>query len=155
MKINFLQELPARPDIQLFITTLYEDERPPRGLTGLLDWHLNGRVSKFILDGLLTGSFGEKLLFNGSSRLPWTRYMVIGMGRRSDLNQENYKTISGVVVSSIVDMNFNSVCCQLPGFHHLNFELSRAFELFLAEIERHSHNITDLNIVWIEDLIES
>jgi hypothetical protein len=155
MKINFIEKLPEKSDAQLFVATLFEDEKPPRGLSGLLDWHLNGKISRFILEELFSGRFGEKLLFNGPSRLPWERYMLIGMGIYNEVTQENYRKISELIVSSIVDMKYDSVCCQVPGFHRLKFEFSKAFELFLSIFEQHRVTIPDLNIVWIEDLIES
>lgn len=155
MKINFIEKLPEKSDSQLFVATLFEDEKPPRGLTGLLDWHLNGKISSFILEEIFSGRFGEKLLFNVSSRLPWERYMLVGMGFHSEITPENYGEISNIIISSIADMKYDSVCCQVPGFHRLNFEFSKAFELFLSVFEQHGIVIPDLNIVWIEDLIES
>lgn len=155
MKINFIEKLPEKSDSQLFVATLFEDEKPPRGLSGLLDWHLNGKISRFILEEIFSGRFGEKLLFNVSSRLPWGRYMLVGMGLRNEINLESYREISNVIISSIADMKYDSVCCQVPGFHRLNFEFSKAFELFLSVFEQRGITIPDLNIVWIEDLIES
>ncbi len=155
MKFNFIDKLPEKSESQLFVATLFEDERPPRGLSGLLDWHLNGRISGFILDDVFAGRFGEKLLFSVYSRLPWERYMLVGMGVHNEITQERYKEISNVIISSIADMKYDSVCCQVPGFHRLNFEFSRAFELFLSILEQQEINIPDLNIIWIEDLIES
>lgn len=154
MKINFLQTLPEKSDIDLFVTTLFQDERPPRGLCGLIDWHLNGRISRFLLDRLYSGSFGEKLLFNGAPRLPWFRYLLIGMGSNENLTPERYKELSDLILSSIIEINCKSVCCQVPGFHRLPFEFSRAFELFLSVFERQKINIPEINIVWIEDLID-
>ncbi len=155
MKFNFIEKLPEKSESQLFVTTLFEDERPPRGLSGLLDWHMNGKISGFILDDIFTGRFGEKLLFSVCSRLPWERYMLIGMGHNNEITQEKYKEISNVIVSSIADMKYDSVCCQVPGFHRLNFEFSRAFELFLSIFEQQGIDIPNLNIIWIEELIES
>lgn len=155
MKINFIEKLPKKSNSELFVATHFEDEKPPRGISGLLDWHLNGKISIFILRGLFSGKFGEKLLFYLSSRLPWERYMLIGMGRGNEITQENYRKIADIIISSIADMKFESVCCQVPGFHRLNFEFSKAFELFLSIFEQHGITIPELNIVWIEDLIES
>lgn len=154
MKINFLQTLPESSNFQLFVSTLFEDERPPRGLCGLIDWHLNGRISKFLLDDVFRGEFGEKLLFDGSPRLPWSRYLLIGMGKKEEISPGKYTEISKIIISSILDLKWDPVCCQVPGFHRLNFEFSKAFEIFLSIIERSGSKIPELNIVWIEDLIE-
>jgi hypothetical protein len=42
-----------------WIIGLSSTERPPRGLAGLLDWHLHGWISRSIESGFLSGSAGE------------------------------------------------------------------------------------------------
>ena len=58
--------LEMEPDRALFegklqglIATFYENERPLRGLAGLLDWRLGGILSRAIRIGALTGRTGE------------------------------------------------------------------------------------------------
>ncbi len=73
MKIHFL-----KPDLhqmdQVHADTiavgLFEEDRPPRGLAGLADWRLCGRVSRLIASGNVTGRFREAVLFPGYARLP-------------------------------------------------------------------------------------
>lgn len=41
------------------IVTAYQNERPPCGLAGMLDWHFQGAISQLIMQGVITGRTGE------------------------------------------------------------------------------------------------
>lgn len=58
--------LEMEPDRALFegklqglVATFYENERPLRGLAGLLDWRFGGLISRALRTGALTGRTGE------------------------------------------------------------------------------------------------
>jgi hypothetical protein len=46
-------------EIQGVIAPIYENERPMRGIAGLLDWRLSGAISMALKQGFLTGQIGE------------------------------------------------------------------------------------------------
>ncbi len=54
--------------VQALAVTLYENERPPCGLSGLMDWHFRGAISQCIKAGAITGKVGECIYF------PFTRH---------------------------------------------------------------------------------
>lgn len=56
------------------------DERPLTGLAGLADWRLSGRLSRFLRNGLVTGSAGEALLTPPGTRLSFRKLFVFGLG---------------------------------------------------------------------------
>ncbi|MBI2711422.1 MAG: hypothetical protein HYX41_00975 [Bdellovibrio sp.] len=45
--------------IKTLVLTFYQNERPPCGLLGLMDWHFHGEVSKSVRSGAITGQLGE------------------------------------------------------------------------------------------------
>jgi hypothetical protein len=53
--------------IQCLALTFYENERPPCGLSGIIDWHFHGAISRSIQMGAITGKVGECTYF------PFTR----------------------------------------------------------------------------------
>ena len=84
LKVSELPKLTG--DVAAFI---FENERPLKGLLGLLDWRLCGRISQLILAHHITGRAGEKLLssmheYDGG---PW-RFFLFGLGKSRDFNQE-------------------------------------------------------------------
>ena len=46
----------------LIVASLFETERPPRGVCGLADWRLNGFISRQILGGSVRGTKDEWVL---------------------------------------------------------------------------------------------
>ncbi|MGZ6310041.1 MAG: M17 family peptidase N-terminal domain-containing protein [Bdellovibrionota bacterium] len=54
--------------IQGLIVTCYENERPPCGLAGLVDWRFQGAISRYLMSGTVTGKAGE------CTYLPITRH---------------------------------------------------------------------------------
>ena len=57
-----------------------EDERPLRGLAGLVDWRLAGGLSRFLRSGFVTGKSGDALLTMPGPRLGFQKLFIFGMG---------------------------------------------------------------------------
>jgi len=74
-RIDALESIPA------LVLTFFSDERPLRGVAGLCDWRLSGRLSRLMKEGRLTGRRGETTLFPPPARrLPFERLVLFGMG---------------------------------------------------------------------------
>jgi hypothetical protein len=61
---------------------LFSDERPLRGVAGLIDWRLCGMLSRFIAGGRLSGAGAERVLMPGAGRIGASRVFVFGLGPR-------------------------------------------------------------------------
>lgn len=64
-------------DLLAFVAT---DERPLRGLAGLIDWRLCGALSRTLREGRFRGERGESLLVADGSRWTAGRIFVHGVG---------------------------------------------------------------------------
>lgn len=62
------------------VVTLYEDERPPGGLLGALDWAFHGQISSWIKEGVLSGKRGECTYFPISRNGFLYHLIVVGCG---------------------------------------------------------------------------
>ena len=139
MKIQFL-----RPDLHqidrvvadTFVTCLFEEERPPRGLAGLLDWRLCGRLSGMLVRGQLTGRFREAVLFPSYGRLPTTRVCAYGLGRVADFSPARAREASWFVADSLHKLRVNSFIAALPGSPLATIPVRPRMELFLEELHR-------------------
>src|SRR3954468_1424654 len=56
-----------------------EDERPLRGLAGLVDWRLAGGLSKFLKSGFVTGKSGDALLTMAGPRVALEKLFIFGV----------------------------------------------------------------------------
>lgn len=63
-KVQLLLEMNAdralfEKKIDGIVATCYSNERPLRGLAGLLDWRTGGIISEYLRSGIITGAMGE------------------------------------------------------------------------------------------------
>lgn len=66
--------------IQGLIVTLYQNERPPFGLSGILDWYFQGAISHSIKAGAITGTIGECTYFPYLRNETTHHVLLVGAG---------------------------------------------------------------------------
>jgi len=59
---------------------IFSDVRPPLGGAALLDWRLNGRLTRMLLDGEAEGRFGEHILVANNGKLATDWALFVGAG---------------------------------------------------------------------------
>jgi len=88
MRIKITTESPDTLTREGLALGFFIDERPPRGKCGLIDWRLNGLISRELARGRITGTFMEKVLIATSPRVPAAKIMLMGMGTLAELTYE-------------------------------------------------------------------
>jgi hypothetical protein len=73
---------------QVTLATFFEDVRPLRGSTSLIDWRLNGRLSDLILKGHLSGHFQEALIMPSQGRLSTKDILLFGLGASNEVSEK-------------------------------------------------------------------
>ncbi|NIQ96583.1 MAG: hypothetical protein GWN87_22115 [Desulfuromonadales bacterium] len=77
-------DLPAdRMDGEVVAVLFFEDERPLAGPAALLDWRLNGLLTRRLLNGEATGRRNEKILVDANNKIlaPWVLFQGGGTAR--------------------------------------------------------------------------
>jgi hypothetical protein len=104
----------------------FEDDRPLSGPAGLVDWRLNGLLTRLLLEGRAIGRPGEKILVRGNGKLdaPWVLFVGggdsrVGSGGFSD------ETIRELLES-----------CRLAGFAQVSICLPRPKESKVKDLEQ-------------------
>jgi len=67
--------------IQGLVVTLYQNERPPAGLAGILDWYFQGALSHYLRTGAVTGKPGECTYFPFSKHGTTHHIILTGAGQ--------------------------------------------------------------------------
>jgi hypothetical protein len=76
-----LARLDALTEVDALALSFFGDERPLRGVAGLCDWRLCGRLSRLLRAGRLSGLRGEvTMLPPPGGRLPFGRLFFFGLG---------------------------------------------------------------------------
>jgi hypothetical protein len=115
---------------------VFEEDRPPRGLAGLADWRLCGRISRLIALGQVTGRFREMVLFPGYGRFPISRVCVVGLGRRAEFNAARARETAWVLMESLRKLRAPSFITSLPGSPMASVPYRARMDLFLEELVR-------------------
>ncbi len=92
----------------------FEDERPFRGLLGLLDWRSDGALSALARDGFCRGSRGESVLLPGGSGLPVERLVLVGGGCGQALDESGALELGERAVRVAAGLRPTSVLLAMP-----------------------------------------
>ena len=121
---------------ETLILAHFADERPLRGVGGLVDWRLNGKLSRMILKGRLTGAWGEQLLYPQKGRLPFTKLIYFGLGDRSKFGSTRFKEVTNRMLRTVMRLGCFSFATCLPGRDVLKLVPRQLIDLWLGELQR-------------------
>lgn len=133
MKIN----LSATPVEELWQEALalglFSDEKPPRGLTGLVDWRLSGLISRSRSAGKITGHTAEKTLLSPDrAALPPPKLLVIGMGDGSQLSREIISETGQILITTLRALGCREIATSVPGTDRYGYSTADLTEWFLS-----------------------
>jgi hypothetical protein len=134
----------------LLAISLFEEDRPPPGLTGLVDWRIDGLISHIRAitlrpdmanphyRGLALGPFqaaeNEKLLFPGGNHLHFGKVLVLGLGSRKTYSNQKYRNAVTALLQAAVSMKAETLALQLPGWLTAGVPARRACDIFITEL---------------------
>ena len=109
--------LDMAPDLMMgdvVASFFFEDQRPLSGSAALLDWRLNGALTRLLLDGEVTGNPGEYILIGNNGKLQASWVLFAGGGCRSQLAPFTYAGLIGGLLDH----------CRRAGFHRISLCLT-------------------------------
>jgi len=129
----------VEPDLRAIDTTsaeviacsAFQDERPLRGLAGLLDWRLAGRLSVLAKNDFLTGAEGEIVLVPGRPYVRFEKILVLGIGPRASFDDAVVRRVLGKLVSALEGLKVRRALVEVPGRPSGKLEPGKAAELLL------------------------
>lgn len=116
---------------EILVAGLAEDERPPHGLAGLVDWRLAGRVSALLRDGSVNGSLGEVVLIPGKPKLPFDKVLLFGMGPIVAYTEVAFRAVLEKILDTLQGLRARTAVVQLPGRHGDAIAPERAVDILL------------------------
>jgi hypothetical protein len=116
---------------ELLACCVWSDQRPMRGLAGLLDWRLAGRLSMLARDGFLLGELGELLFVPGRPRLKFEKVLVLGTGTRAAFGEETFRGVVTHLLRALEGLRVRRAVVELPGRADGLVDAERAAELVL------------------------
>jgi hypothetical protein len=116
---------------EVLVAALTPGERPPRGIAGLCDWRLAGRLSRLLASGFATGALGEVLLLSGRPKLPFDKLLLFGVGAREDFSELVFRSVIERVLVTLEGLRARTAVVELPGRHFDGISPERAADILL------------------------
>jgi Cytosol aminopeptidase family, N-terminal domain len=113
---------------------VWSDERPVRGLAGLLDWRTGARLSSLCMSGFLTGTPGEAVLVPGRPHVPFEKLLLLGLGERAGYGEERFLAALTHMMRAIEGMRVRKSVVELPGRGADAIDADRAIVLALESL---------------------
>ncbi len=113
---------------EVVLAALFAEERPPRGLAGLLDWRLGGKLSRLCQSGFLTGAEGELVLLPGRPGVPFDKVIIVGLGARARFDERLYVQLLTQALGALDGLGARRATLELPGRHASAIDAAKAFE---------------------------
>ncbi|MDP2853537.1 MAG: hypothetical protein Q8O28_04725 [Smithellaceae bacterium] len=115
MQLNLSTHPPDRQKHKCLVLGYFSDEKPPRGICGLMDWRLNGMISWEIKQGHINGEFKEKVVIPYPQRIGSELLFLFGLGNLTDLSYDRIYTVAYEIAGAIDAMKLREFAFDLPG----------------------------------------
>lgn len=133
---------------EILVAAVMQDERPPRGVAGLVDWRLCGQLSRLIKSGFFNGELGEMLILPSKPALPFDKVLFVGCGLRADFDERAYLAAVTKVISVLQGLKAGQALVELPGRHLNVIPSARALDLLLELVSQENSTEQNLRSVW-------
>ena len=134
MQLNLSTENPDLPKHKCLALGIFEDEKPPRGICGFIDWRLNGMISREIKRERIRGEFEEKIIIPFLPRIGSEMLLLFGLGKVSDINYDKIYNAAYLVTKTVDKMALDSFAFDLYGEGRLSLATSNVVEAVVTGI---------------------
>jgi hypothetical protein len=104
------------------VALFFQDQKPLEGPAGLLDWRLDGRLTRMLLDGELTGRAGEHVVLQNNGKLESDWILFVGGGQWEGLCLETYAALLSHALKSARQAGFKDVSICLAAHEEADSE---------------------------------
>lgn len=132
-------------DAEIIALPFFEDERPLRGASGLVDWRMNGALSRLILQGAVSGVERESLLMSTDGRISAPRLLLFGLGDSKVFDGKRFQGLLSQFVKTVVKLKLTRLAIVVPGSSM--FSMGKALDSVKAEFEKAASPSTEVIII--------
>lgn len=130
-------------EVEVLVALLFADQRPLVGAAGLLDWRLDGEVTRRLLAGTLRGEREERVVFQAGPKLRSDWVMLVGAGKRRDYSGRTLAALLREICQ----------CCRAAGFQRIGLTLPLDLQPGLAMLEEcgFAADPVNLQLLFVDD----
>jgi hypothetical protein len=121
-------------ECEILVTGFFEDERPLRGSGGWVDWRLNGRISRCLIEKRLVGSWKETTLIPSQGRILPPFILWVGLGKVKEYSYPRLRELFPYLLGALKRLNVSKICFSLPEDAEHQVESGKLAEVLLEGI---------------------
>lgn len=125
--------------VELLAALLFIDQRPLVGAAGLLDWRLDGEITRMLQARRINGARGEQLVVRAGTKLTAQWVLLLGSGKRQECSERQLNTLLQQLWKS----------CSGAGFRRIGVALPLDFQASLCGSEEFSASPDVLNVQYV------
>ena len=111
-----------RVDAPALVLGVFLDERPLRGAAALIDWRMNGYLSRLLLARRLSGEGNESTLVPPQGRVRSGAVVLVGLGARSLYGVDRIAGVSASVTRMLQKLRLDEFAMEVPGARLLGLD---------------------------------
>jgi len=115
MEIEVIAGDITRIETGAIIVDFFEGMESPDGNLAVIDKDLDGAISQLIGQGEIKGKLNEITIIHSLGRLPATRVVVVGLGKKEDLSQDRVRMAVGEACRLLQQKGIDNVAAVVLG----------------------------------------
>lgn len=119
---------------QCAIVTAFTDLRPLHGNSAVLDWRLNGRLSKLMQIHKFNGQFKETLLMPAEGRVYANDIIVVGLGEKNKFDESQISDFIQYLLNVLDQRRIKDFMISLSDMIEDRFEWRNAVRLLVSKL---------------------
>ena len=96
------------------VLLFFSDERPLRGAAGLIDWRMNGSISRLISKGMISGEKGEATLILPNKRIKSKKILMAGLGDSSAFGEASLRDTAVAMIRQLDKIKIKNFAVAMP-----------------------------------------
>src|SRR5438045_3947757 len=113
MKLSLTTQPIDKIPAETVVLMHYEDDLPFKGMPGLIDWRLNGRISRVVQGKRFDGKAKELLLIPAEGRFKANEVILLGMGSKDNFNDAHIPQVLDYLLEVVTKKKAAQVCFSL------------------------------------------
>ncbi len=101
-------------ETEAIVLLFFSNERPLKGATGLIDWRMNGSISRLISKGMISGEKGEATLILPNKRIKSKKILMAGLGDSSAFGETSLKDTAIAIIRQLDKISIKNFTIAMP-----------------------------------------
>lgn len=118
----------------VLVLGFFKDQRPLKGSAGWIDWRLNGRLSRFLMNQHLIGEWNEMTLIPSQGRIQPKMILLLGLGSLKEYDSLRIREIPSYFLKTLKKLDVFNICLSLPYGENVGIDCEKLVEVLIEGI---------------------